>query len=669
MTGFATATPAPLSVEPHKRVNYTFGLVLGVDEFQQDQLYHAAGRRWHNSLLHGYGTVWGLNVTTPAPADAEPGIRVTAGVAIDPCGREICVPDTMCVRLNGWLDRHRATLRELYPTGTSDIPLAVVLCYRECPDDVVPIPGEPCRTQEDAMQPSRLRDSFELRLALRDEVFWGSPPADNETGLHVYRPEAIEEAAVRAFGQLLARVQLVTVAAPGSGREELLDAVRALADAEEPSLPPGEIVIAHAEAAAAFREAFRVWAVEVRPQLRAASESHPRCGADRHECCVLLAEVDLPVTAAFGIAGTEFSPNEDTRPILLHTRLLQEWLASAPASGGNDDTFATTEIVAVDTVRLWLHYPEPLELTADDITVIVNDGAPAAPLSLTAVAGITNSFDVRLATAPTVGAQVELRIDLTSIEVTGSDVDSLADALHTTEGGFIDRYGDQIRTWTIYPQLIGEYDGDLSGTHPDATVIGLQTRPVADEQPDDGDVLTWDDALPGWRPVAVEPPPPLPPATNDVSGTWPALTVTGLQARPVSEREPLLNHYLRWNGSQWAPHHVGGFVLSPAGRYSIVAAGVFLQDKAVITPVGPVYNQLDVKVSGSLSERYLLHFHEYQVPAGRHTYIVQATLHPKSDEAATLTITAFDDAGIFLQRFGDRVGPAGMLVIEIHRIA
>ena len=58
----AQASPAagPLRTDPSKRVNYTLGLVLGVDEFQQDQLYHAAARRGHDRLLHGYGTVWGL---------------------------------------------------------------------------------------------------------------------------------------------------------------------------------------------------------------------------------------------------------------------------------------------------------------------------------------------------------------------------------------------------------------------------------------------------------------------------------------------------------------------------------------------------------------------------------------------------------------------------------
>ncbi|MEJ2502644.1 MAG: hypothetical protein P8177_04885, partial [Gemmatimonadota bacterium] len=373
--------------------------MLGVDEFQQEQFYHMSGRRWHNRLLHGYGTVHGLAVSTPEPGAVDPEIQVSAGVAVDPCGREICVPDTMCVRLPGWLDRHRPTLEALYPGGVGSLPLAVVLCYRECETDVVPIPGEPCRTEEDAMQASRLRDSFELRLALREEAFFGSPPEETETGLHLFRHPHAEEEAVRAFGALLAGIETVSVAAPGSGRAELLAAVRALGTADgegssPPGSPPDSIVLAEDEAPDALREAFRVWVTEVRPAIRAREPGGSACGGAEDACCVLLAEIDLPVTAGWAVAGIAFEPDEERRPVLLHTRLLQEWHALGGGGSGNDDTFATLEAVTDDTVRAWLHYPLPLQLEREDVLVSVDGGAAAAPLAVSPAGGAENVFDV-----------------------------------------------------------------------------------------------------------------------------------------------------------------------------------------------------------------------------------------------------------------------------------
>lgn len=677
MNGFATAAAGPLTTEPNKRVNYTLGLVLGVDEFQQDQLYHAAGRRWHNSLLHGYGTVSGLAVTTPAPGEAEPEIRVAAGVAVDPCGREICVPQTMCVRLSSWLSRHRPTLEPLFPGGDAELPLAIVLCYRECPDDVVPIPGEPCRTQEDAMQPSRLRDSFELRLALREDAFITSLPEENESGLQLYRRDDAEETGVRAFGDVLSRVQLVSVDASETALEELLDAVRAIGTEGGESLPGGDILIAQSGAADAYREAFRVWAVEVRPRLRDTSGDALHCGPSSDECCVLLAEINLPVTPTWTVAGTEFEPIEENRPILLHTRVLQEWLASGSGSSGNDDTFATVEPVATDTVRLWLHYPDPLEVEVADIEAVVNGAGAAAPAVVNAVAGSTNSFDVQLAAPPPNGAEVELRINLASIMVSGPEGGSLAAALHSTQGGFLDRYGTVVRAYTVFRQLtplLPPFTGDVSGTHPATTVVGLHGRGIdAAPAPVDGNTLIFNGTT--WRP-GTPPPPPMAPATGDVTGTYPALTVAGLRGRAISANAPQLNQYLRWNGSQWTPSHAGGFVYAPAGRYEIVGAGHFDLRGAAI---GPVYNGLSVTMTviqdPLTSERtfvYRLTFPGYETVTGtsRHTYIVHAWFHPRTDTAAFgLNFSRFFAGGIEMRMFvAPRVNVDGRLIIEIYRI-
>jgi hypothetical protein len=460
MSAIFTAAPAPLRADPAKRVNYTLGLVLGVDEFQQDQLYHMAGRRWHNRLLHGYGTVWGLQVRTPEPDDADPEIKVDAGVAIDPCGREICVPATMCVQLNAWLARHRAALEGVFtPGGYATLPLAVVLCHRECPDDIVPVPGEPCRSQDDAMQPSRIRDSFELRLMLRDEAPWDSPPG-GATGLDVFRLWQPEEEAVRAFGELLARVRTTHDAEMAEGgRDALLEAVRELGAAAEPGdfSPPGTgtFVLLADRAADALREAMRVWVTEVRPRIRAQQQADRQagcaCGCADCDQCVLLAEIDLPVSADWRVAGVAFEPDEENRPVLLHTRLLQEWLALQLSGPATDvGSLVAAEGMEPRTVRVWLHHPRRLSLRPPAVRVSVNGRRPVRP-RIRRVAGRRNTFDLRLPPSRTLefGDTVELRFDLRRIPLFRSS-QTLADELRALHGELLDRRRAEVRAYTIY---------------------------------------------------------------------------------------------------------------------------------------------------------------------------------------------------------------------------
>ena len=47
--------PPSTGLDPDKRVKYSLGLVLGVDEFEQEQHYLLGRGRQHNRALHGYG--------------------------------------------------------------------------------------------------------------------------------------------------------------------------------------------------------------------------------------------------------------------------------------------------------------------------------------------------------------------------------------------------------------------------------------------------------------------------------------------------------------------------------------------------------------------------------------------------------------------------------------
>jgi hypothetical protein len=330
-TMFQSASPTLQKLDPSKRVNYTFGLVLGVEEFLQSDTYFLAKHFVENRLLHGYGTVCGLDVTTPTAPQLE--IQVTPGWAINPKGQEIHVPQLMCLPVNSWLQANLQELQTLYPgTAPTALDLCVVLCYRECKTDVVPIPGEPCQTQASSTAPSRIQDSFELQLCLNP---YASPPATSPPGsppsgvldsggLREFRPAQVEDDAVRAFVTLLSQIQVSSTGPYLTSSQleelvlELIPGGVTLPLTSPPSGPP--YYVAPQNLRESIRTAMRVWITEVRPALAASQNVGPCCAPQ--EKCVLLAEVTLSLDPAWGATGA--TVDQSQRPFLVPTRLLQE---------------------------------------------------------------------------------------------------------------------------------------------------------------------------------------------------------------------------------------------------------------------------------------------------------------------------------------------------------
>lgn len=284
---------APLA--PHKRVNYAFGMVMGVDDFRQEQAHFEWKQALSNRLLHGYGTVCGLQVLarplTPA-TDVE--IVIAPGYGVSANGRWLWVEQEQCARLNEWVQRHQDGLVPQSPPDSHTV--YVRLCYQECPTDLVPIAGQACADVADTQAPSRILETVHAELS------W-TPP------------DQVAETANRAFGRLLARIELIPDASPPAGDDSdfLLDEVRHLL---APLFPDDDspIQLSASTACATMREALAVWTTEVCPQLTPPADD-----------CLLLACVRFAVDDSTGaVLPASVVVENCERPILVPDRLKQE---------------------------------------------------------------------------------------------------------------------------------------------------------------------------------------------------------------------------------------------------------------------------------------------------------------------------------------------------------
>ena len=141
MVNFTSTPTERVPLVPNKRVSYAFGMVLGVDEFRQEQEHFEWKHTLGNLLLHGYGTVCGLQVqTAPLLGDVE--IRVSSGYAVSPQGHWVWVDKDQCAPLGRWVLAHFDELQPPPPAASRDV--FVKLCYDTCDVDLVPIAGQAC---------------------------------------------------------------------------------------------------------------------------------------------------------------------------------------------------------------------------------------------------------------------------------------------------------------------------------------------------------------------------------------------------------------------------------------------------------------------------------------------------------------------------------------------
>jgi hypothetical protein len=145
-----------------RRNHFFYGKLLDELHLRMEQEYFN-GKRWMlNRLGLGRGVLCGLQVTPDGNQ-----VCVSPGVAIDAYGREIVVPQKVCVDPSK-IAAECGTVRDWKPEDGNLVYLA--LCYHECKADFVPALVTDCKPQ-DQCAPSTIVESYCLEIRV------GRPPS------------------------------------------------------------------------------------------------------------------------------------------------------------------------------------------------------------------------------------------------------------------------------------------------------------------------------------------------------------------------------------------------------------------------------------------------------------------------------------------------------------
>jgi len=324
---FAPAPDAALDL--NQRVNFTFGMVLGVDDFRQEHAYLAARDERALRETIGYGAISGLDVTVHVDG-TQVEVRVAPGLALLPDGKLVAVTVDQCARLDEWLTGPDKPAVD----RSGEAHVYVVLRHLEVSDTPVPIPGEPCRDESALQADSRITDSFTL------DFNWDPPAQTEDNGLRTFA------AWLRLIEVRDAPVDVVDIP---NFQHAVEEGVKAAIDKDWPRAPlnpplaatpevdpnpgwgspPADLVIPRARYAEYINAAFDVWVRKLRAIYAAKHGPAPPAEATA-ETGLLLAAIDFKLSEGGLVYPSPPGPLATARwlgrPQLLHLRMLQEWL-------------------------------------------------------------------------------------------------------------------------------------------------------------------------------------------------------------------------------------------------------------------------------------------------------------------------------------------------------
>lgn len=663
--------------DPNKHVRYSYGMVLGKEDLEQDFAFHHGRDLWGMREVIGYGTVRGLAVKAEDDGAQGPRISVMPGSAITPRGELVCVPSEQCASLNDWLkkqarDAAKRTLLEGKITA-DQLTLYVTLCYRDCPTDDLPIPGEPCRDEADAMAPSRLTDDFALEL-------------------HLDPPDQLEEEGVRDFVTWLRAIPL------NAGAPDTPEALAAFADAvrsafsvdtttvppevafHSPPAPPAPPTIPSSNSKEFYRAAFRVWVTDIRPRqdglgqfIDAIRGALSHTTTDDSKAVLPTSERAAETRFIEAIKRAAGLSRDHTTPGLMDPHEFDGLLFSAkPAS--LPEYWRDAWTVWDEVLQRWMARSAQCAWPPEESCVLLSRIA----LPLTAA-----------------DANNERRVDgnATAVKVSDQTRPYLAHLRVLQEWLLSD-----VNEAGIVPAIL--LDGDVTDEPNKNRVIKIQNTPVSAVKPTQDQILQFDGAE--WVPADLPaggggaPPPAIvlggdvvdDPAANKVSkiqhvpvsanapnqdeiltfdaGEWkpkPLVLVgdvvvnpgenkvVGLNQVPVSATAPTQNQVLTFINGEWVPANPlvadpgKDNVTKPANLplYQIVAAGIVRGNG---TARVPVFNDLTMRAIGPGSLR--LRFNGYEMPNDSFQYIVKAIGVTREVVDLTIVFSDFTPEGILM---------------------
>jgi len=177
------------TLHPFERNRYFYGKLLTVRDFEIEQSYFRGKDALINRIIHGGGIVCGLEVDkdTLKEENGKLTIDLSAGVAIDCCGREIVVSASGSIDVVGLPQNG---LNYLY------------LKYKECNKESVPVLTDPSVCEEKC-EYNRIKEIFEVVVSIdspdagKVKVAGKVTESDGTTAIQSAIVEAMQDGAVK----------------------------------------------------------------------------------------------------------------------------------------------------------------------------------------------------------------------------------------------------------------------------------------------------------------------------------------------------------------------------------------------------------------------------------------------------------------------------------------